>query len=153
MQNTLELNISGMDCADCALTLEKGLSKLEGVAECRVNFATAKMHIVGNETAPDKAQIEGYILDMGYGVTDVGERPAILSGRRLAWDVIQRPRNLAALIGMVLVLLGFAAGWLGWGEPLKITLLTLGGVVGIFYPARAGWMAERARCSSEHAVR
>ena len=48
MMTTLELNITGMDCADCALTLEKGVAKLEGVAECQVNFAVAKMRVSGD---------------------------------------------------------------------------------------------------------
>jgi Cd2+/Zn2+-exporting ATPase len=143
MQNTLELNITGMDCADCAMTLEKGISKLDGVAVCSVNFTTAKMRVVGTDAPPARSRIEKYILDMGYGVSDVSARPVILSGWRLAWEVIQRPRNISALIGMILVLLGFTAGWLGLGESLKITLITLGGLVGIIYPARAGWLALR----------
>jgi Cd2+/Zn2+-exporting ATPase len=144
MNSTLELNITGMDCADCALTLEKGVSKLEDVDACSVNFATAKMRITGTEDALDKPQIEKYIQDMGYGVSEVSDRPVILSGWRLVWDVIQRPRNFTALIGMVLVLLAFIAGWLGLPESLKISLLTIGGLVGLIYPARAGWMALRS---------
>ena len=144
MHNTLELNITGMDCADCALTLEKSVSKLENVDACSVNFATAKMRITGTEEALDKSQIEKYIQDMGYGVSEVSDRPVILSGWRLAWDVIQRPRNFTALIGMVLVLMAFIAGWLGLPESLKISLLTIGGLVGLIYPARAGWMALRS---------
>jgi Cd2+/Zn2+-exporting ATPase len=144
MNSTLELNITGMDCADCALTLEKGVSKLEDVDACSVNFATAKMRITGTEDALDKPQIEKYIQDMGYGVSEVSDRPVILSGWRLVWDVIQRPRNFTALIGMVLVLTAFIAGWLGLPESLKISLLTIGGLVGLIYPARAGWMALRS---------
>lgn len=144
MQNTLELNITGMDCADCALTLEKGVSNLASVAECKVNFATAKMDISSAEDTLDEAQIRKFIQDMGYGVSEASERPEVLSGWQLAWEVIQRPRNFTALVGMVLVLVGFTVGWLGLPESLKIGLLTLGGLVGIIYPARAGWMALRS---------
>jgi len=144
MQNTLELNITGMDCADCAFTLEKGVGNLEGVTECSVNFSTAKMRISSADDAFDEAHIHKYIQDLGYDVTEGSERPEILSGWTLAWNVIQRPRNLSALIGMILVLLAFAAGWLGLPESLKIILLTIGGLVGIIYPARSGWMALRS---------
>ena len=144
MQNTLELNISGMDCADCALTLEKGVGNLEGVAECKVNFATAKMHVNGINENFDETSIRKFIQGMGYGVAEASERPEVLSGWRLAWVVIKRPRNFTALIGMILVLLAFAVGWLGLPEPLKIGLLTIGGLVGIIYPARSGWMALRS---------
>ena len=141
MTETLELNITGMDCADCALTLEKGVGNLDGVAECRVNFATAKMSIAGETDALDETRIRKYVQDLGYGVAEAGERPVVLSNWSLAWNVIQRPRNLSALIGMVLVVLAFAAGWLGLPESLKIGLFTIGGLVGIYYPARSGWMA------------
>ena len=144
MTETLELNITGMDCADCALTLEKGVGNLDGVAECRVNFATAKMSIAGETDALDETRIRKYVQDLGYGVAEAGERPVVLSNWSLAWNVIQRPRNLSALIGMVLVVLAFAAGWLGLPESLKIGLFTIGGLVGIYYPARSGWMALRS---------
>ena len=144
MPDTLELNITGMDCADCALTLEKGAGNLEGVAECSVNFTTAKMNISGAEDALDETQIRKYIQDMGYGVAQVGERPVVLSNWALAWEVIRRPCNLFALIGMVLVLLAFTAGWMGLPEAVKIGLFAFGGLVGIYYPARSGWMALRS---------
>jgi len=144
MQNKLELNITGMDCADCALTLEKGIGNLEGVAECSVNFATAKMKVAGVEQTLDEAQVRKFVRDMGYGVSEASDRPDILTGWALAWNVIQRPRNFTALGGMILILLGFAIGWLGLPEPIKISLLTLGGLVGIIYPARSGWMALRS---------
>ena len=32
----LILNIEGMDCADCARTIEKGVSRLKGVETCQV---------------------------------------------------------------------------------------------------------------------
>jgi len=140
----LELNITGMDCADCALTLEKGVGKLEGVTECRVNFATAKMNIGGVEGLLDEAEIEKYVSGMGYGVAEVSERPVILSGWRLAWKATRRPRNLLALIGMILVLSAFTAGWLGLPEPVQIGFFTIGGLVGMYYPARSGWMALRS---------
>ncbi len=144
MPETLELNITGMDCTDCAITLEKGVGNLSGVADCKVNFATAKMHVTGVDNALDEVRIRKFIRDMGYGVAEKDQRPEILSGWSLAWAVIQRPRNFTALIGMILVLLAFAAGWLGLPEPVRISLFTIGGLVGIIYPARAGWMALRS---------
>ena len=40
-----ELNIIGLDCGHCALTLEKYLQKIEGVNECNVNFSTSKIFL------------------------------------------------------------------------------------------------------------
>ncbi|MBE5758039.1 MAG: cadmium-translocating P-type ATPase [Clostridiales bacterium] len=40
-----ELNIIGLDCGHCALTLEKYLEKINGVNECIVNFSTSKIFL------------------------------------------------------------------------------------------------------------
>jgi len=40
--------IDGMDCANCALTLEHSLSQIEGVDEVQVNFSTASLRASGN---------------------------------------------------------------------------------------------------------
>ena len=45
MSEKLQLHITGMDCADCALKLEKGVGSLAGVESCRVIFTTAKMEV------------------------------------------------------------------------------------------------------------
>jgi Cd2+/Zn2+-exporting ATPase len=34
-----------MDCPACALTIEKSLSKLEGIHQVKVNYSTGKMHV------------------------------------------------------------------------------------------------------------
>ncbi len=39
-QQQANLQITGMTCAACANRIEKGLKKLEGVADAHVNFAT-----------------------------------------------------------------------------------------------------------------
>lgn len=141
MTNTLELNITGMDCADCALTLEKGVGKLEGVEACQVNFATAKMQLSGEV---EELAVHKYVRSLGYDISEAGDRPEILSGWNLAWDVIKRPRNAFALIGLILVVLAFLLGWWGVPESIKIALLTIGGLIGIYYPARSGWAALRS---------
>lgn len=41
LNNTTErtLDLFGMTCANCALRIEKGLTKMDGVSDVRVNFA------------------------------------------------------------------------------------------------------------------
>ncbi len=95
------------------------------------------------QSALDEDRIRKYLRQMGYGVTDIDQRLAPKSGRELAIDVLRRPRNFTALTEMVLILMAFIGGGLGMPEAYKIALLTLGGLVGIIYPARAGWMALR----------
>ena len=40
-----EYNITGLDCANCALTLEKYLQKVKGVNNASINFSTSKLYL------------------------------------------------------------------------------------------------------------
>jgi Cu+-exporting ATPase len=40
----IDLPITGMSCASCALKIEKGLTGVEGVSKAVVNFAAEKAH-------------------------------------------------------------------------------------------------------------
>ena len=44
-----ELNVIGLDCGHCALTLEKYLEKVSGVKSCNVNFSTSKIFVETEE--------------------------------------------------------------------------------------------------------
>ncbi|MGG1878425.1 heavy metal translocating P-type ATPase [Paenibacillus cisolokensis] len=46
-----ELILEGLDCANCAMKIENGVSKIEGVASCSVNFVTKTLTM---ETDPDR---------------------------------------------------------------------------------------------------
>ena len=45
-----EFTITGMTCASCAIRIEKGLNKIEGVSLANVNFALEKATIEFNPT-------------------------------------------------------------------------------------------------------
>ncbi len=40
--------IQGMDCADCARTIEAGVARLDGVIACSLNYAAAKLVVEGD---------------------------------------------------------------------------------------------------------
>ncbi|OPH48286.1 copper-translocating P-type ATPase [Paenibacillus ferrarius] len=61
------LQITGMTCAACANRIEKGLKRLEGVAEVNVNFALEKASITYDPGRIKVADMEGKIQDLGYG--------------------------------------------------------------------------------------
>ncbi|TKI91011.1 hypothetical protein FC695_33480, partial [Bacillus cereus] len=46
-----KLMLEGLDCANCAMKIEKGVGNIEGVNSCSVNFATKTMIL---ETAQNK---------------------------------------------------------------------------------------------------
>ncbi len=146
MTDKLQLRITGMDCADCALKLEKGIAKLEGVAECRVNFAAAKMEISGEL---DQTAITGRIRSLGYGIAAPDERYLPRTRRQQIVDLLRQPRNTFTLIGAAFILVAFLSQWLlpsasllSWG--LAPALFLIGGLFGLYFPAKAGWAALRS---------
>lgn len=46
--------LKGLDCANCALKLERKLQKIDGVESCQINFLAEKMTIDLNDNAVDK---------------------------------------------------------------------------------------------------
>lgn len=62
------LQISGMTCAACAIRIEKGLNKLEGVEAANVNLALEKSAIKYDPAKINVADIQKKIQDLGYGV-------------------------------------------------------------------------------------
>ncbi len=64
----ITLNIGGMSCINCAHTIEKQLSKLNGVAQATVNLAAEKAIIDYNPDLVDQKTIEATIAQAGYKV-------------------------------------------------------------------------------------
>jgi Cd2+/Zn2+-exporting ATPase len=136
---TLTLRITGMDCADCALKLEKGVANLDGIAACTVNFTTAKMRLEG-EIDPDA--VLGRIQSLGYGVADDTGRYTPRTTRRQLIDLLRQPRNTLTLVGALFLLAGFLAQGLTAFPAMPLFLI--GGLLGLVFPAKAGWGALRS---------
>ncbi len=67
----VQVGISGMTCASCALRIEKGLSKFPGVADAHVNFGTEKATVTFDPTAVHLDTLMSKIQDIGYkAITD-----------------------------------------------------------------------------------
>lgn len=63
------LTLTGLDCADCATTLERGVRRLPGVLNVSANFAGAKMNVEYTAGAVGHDLIVQRIRELGYGVT------------------------------------------------------------------------------------
>lgn len=53
-----ELILDGLDCANCAMKIEDGVKKVQGVTSASVNFATCKMTLITNEDAEQEVIAE-----------------------------------------------------------------------------------------------
>ncbi len=69
------IKISGMDCASCAVNIQKSLQKLDGINEASVNYALGKAMVVFDESRVDDNKIASVISRAGsYRVVDFGDR-------------------------------------------------------------------------------
>ena len=64
------LQISGMTCAACAIRIEKGLKRLEGVETANVNLAIERSNVKYNPEKIKIEDIEKKIKDLGYAVVN-----------------------------------------------------------------------------------
>ncbi|WP_257345737.1 heavy metal translocating P-type ATPase [Pseudalkalibacillus decolorationis] len=67
-QKEVNLQIQGMTCAACANRIEKGLKKVEGVADANVNFALERSKISYDPSITDLKKFEEKIQSLGYQV-------------------------------------------------------------------------------------
>jgi Cu+-exporting ATPase len=70
------IKIAGMSCAACALRIEKGLSKLEGVQSANVNFAMERATVEFDNAKVNTDKIEEIIDKLGYSVIKETEKNA-----------------------------------------------------------------------------
>jgi Cd2+/Zn2+-exporting ATPase len=139
MNPPIELSISGMDCADCARTIERGVARLDGVQGCQVNFTAAKLVVQGD--APRDAIVER-IRKLGYDVVKptaraVTSRPSrgVTGFIRFLWA---RPSTRLTLIGALCLLpafvleellpiIGIAVTEMMWVDALATAALLIAG--------------------------
>ena len=63
-----KFKISGMSCAACANRIEKGISKMEGVKEANVNFASETLTVSYDDTKVTSLDIEEKVEKLGYKI-------------------------------------------------------------------------------------
>ncbi|ALC88830.1 ATPase P [Bacillus sp. FJAT-18017] len=62
------MQITGMTCAACAVRIEKGLNKLEGVHEANVNLALERASVKFDPAVTNLASLENKVRNLGYDV-------------------------------------------------------------------------------------
>lgn len=162
MSEKLQLRITGMDCAECALKLEKGVGSLAGVETCRVNFVTAKMEVV--TAGAGESEIVKRVKALGYNVAQANKAIKPHTRRQQLAALLRQPRNTFTLVGAAFILAAFLVEWLlpaggqgsgGAGESLLFSspapllllapaLFLIGGLFGLYFPAKSGWAALRS---------
>ncbi len=140
-ENRQTFHIRGMDCADCARTVEQGVCSLRGVETCELHFTSEKLHITGSI---DRETIIERVRALGYDVIEPDDKaatPPQLTGSfwRFLW---QRPATRLALLGLLLILPGLVLHELLGIDHVLIDLASLGALLTAGLPiARSAWRA------------
>ena len=94
------LPVTGMTCASCAATIEKGLSDLTGVSRVNVNVANEKASIEYDSSKVDTRALIDTISDVGYGVA-VEKTTFSVGGMTCASCVANIENALAKVPGVI----------------------------------------------------
>jgi Cd2+/Zn2+-exporting ATPase len=130
--------IEGLDCPDCAASLEKAVAALPEVVDARLNFSAATLVVTPQDGRSATQAVERVARDMGHR--------AILQGRprdmpaRSGW---RNRRALATGVGGALLLAAAVADLTGAPGSLAVALYTVATVVSGYHAARAGWTVVR----------
>lgn len=131
-----ELSVEGMDCGDCALKLEQGLGRLEGILWTAVHFPSGTLRVGYDPEQVAPEDLVRRVKELGYwvagGPAEAGQAENPL---RKGWKWARRRSGEALLAAAVaLALLGFLGqvapvlGWETvppWWEPLFFGMATV----------------------------
>jgi Zn2+/Cd2+-exporting ATPase len=139
--------VEGMDCADCARTIEKGVSRLDGVTSAQVDFATSKLHIDGDvplDVLQQRVEALGYKLQNDDRVGAQGNAPLQNSPKNPGaiegfWlYLLSRRETRLAVIGGGLILLALVLSVVGVSAILVYAIYVLAMLVALYPIARSG---------------
>jgi P-type Cu+ transporter len=94
------LPISGMTCAACAIRIEKGLKKLDGVEEASVNLALEKSTVKYDPAVTNVAALQKKIEGLGYGVV-LEKKEFVITGMTCAACSARIEKGLKKLEGVL----------------------------------------------------
>ncbi|MFQ5712209.1 MAG: heavy metal translocating P-type ATPase [Candidatus Geothermarchaeales archaeon] len=128
VKDEVTLSISGMSCASCAQTIEKGLSELEGVSDASVNFALERATVRYDSSVLSVGALKKAVKDLGYEAAERVEETAEDRERRARKREIKTQRNnliIATLLTIPLVLISFRSTFTGIFESIGLGFIPI----------------------------
>ena len=127
-QSQVDFTVTGIRCASCVWLIEKAVARIEGVLNCRVNYATHQARILWDNSRTTLEQILATIQSFGYQ-----PQPKISdqARQRESRELIIR-FGTASFLAMQLMIYSFAlyAGYFqGMDETMRLILQVVAGLV------------------------
>jgi len=130
--------IHGIDCANCARTIEISLARLDGIEACELNAATGRLRVRGTV---DAATIIAHVRSLGYEAALAGDTGAAPTPSASFFQFMwHRPDTRLALIGAIMIVPGVVLHeLLGW-RAFWIDALAFAALIAAGLPiARSAW--------------
>lgn len=103
-ETTQTMRVTGMDCANCATTVQTGVARLNGVTACDLNFTTETLRVTGTVSAET---ITARVRELGYDVADEDASAELTTEQRSFLRYVWERRDTRmALFATLLVLPG-----------------------------------------------
>jgi Cd2+/Zn2+-exporting ATPase len=97
----ITLPIAGLDCMDCARTLEGGVAQLEGVQSAKLNFAASSLAVEYDPQHSSPAGIVTRIRELGYDVAPGKELTFEVDGMDCADCAAKLQQAIGSLPGVI----------------------------------------------------
>ncbi len=107
LKQTIEIPLIGMDSEHCAMIIDGGLSKLEGVIKHRVDFNNKKAIIEADPKKPILNEAIKTIRDLGYGVESI-KKTFPITGMTCASCAVSTESILKSQHGVINAAVNFA---------------------------------------------
>lgn len=126
-----QFQVQGLDCPDCAQSLEKAVLGLPGVKQSRLNYATARLLVEAEMRDNLVASIRDLANTMGFQLQTVDEvvTPVVVS-----WKAWVRARSIFIRVAAMalLIMFAFILRWVGIGiwpsRALFLGAILIGGI-------------------------
>ena len=140
----LVFDVTGMDCGDCAETVERVASSIPGVDAAKVNIALGTLVVTPGGTAfEDISRTIAHRVDMAGYHAQLRQNGARADLHRIPW--FRNVAILRTLIAFLVWITAFAVDKISGYEPLAVSLYLTAIVFGGYPIARAALQSVRVR--------
>ena len=116
--------VEGMDCADCAQTIERAVARIPGVTQVTVSFPASTMRVEYEPRLVELERIAGQVGRLGYRVRETGAEDDV--GGPTRWLARGRMTLAASALLLLGLVLDFATSLTA--APLYGTAMVVGGL-------------------------
>ena len=107
MSEVLRITIQGMDCASCAVNIERRLNKLKGVEKAQVNYASEEAELQIDPSKVGLNDVVRVVKSLGYGATAIGLPSGVIEpapSRKRTYSLMEIQLLVGAFLTILLLI-------------------------------------------------